>query len=48
MPPNVDDATRYRVRPASILLPEGESWIVATEKSRQSDAGVPIVWVPFV
>jgi hypothetical protein len=48
VPPNVDDATLCRVRPASVLLPEGESWIVATEKSRQSDAGVPIAWVPFV
>jgi len=35
-------------RPASALLPEGESWIGATEKARQSDAGVPIAWVPFV
>ena len=36
-----------RVRPASVLLPEGDSWITATEKARQSDAGVPIAWVPF-
>jgi hypothetical protein len=35
------------VRPASILLPEGESWVGATEKARQADAGVPIAWVPF-
>jgi phthalate 4,5-dioxygenase len=48
VPANVDDASLYRVRPASILLPEGESWITATEKSRQADAGVPIAWVPFV
>jgi phthalate 4,5-dioxygenase oxygenase subunit len=47
-PANVDDATLYRVRPASVLLPEGESWLTATEKARQSDAGVPIAWVPFV
>jgi hypothetical protein len=32
----------------SALLPEGESWITATEKARQSDAGMPIAWVPFV
>jgi hypothetical protein len=47
VPANVDDVTQCRVRPASILLPEGESWVTATEKARQSDAGVPIAWVPF-
>jgi hypothetical protein len=47
-PANVDDPIMCRVRPASVLLPEGESWIGATEKARQSDAGVPIAWVPFV
>jgi phthalate 4,5-dioxygenase len=48
VPLNVDNPNLCRVRPASILLPEGESWITATEKARQSDAGVPIAWVPFV
>ena len=48
VPVNVDDPNLCRVRPASALLPEGESWIAATEKARQSDAGVPIAWVPFV
>jgi phenylpropionate dioxygenase-like ring-hydroxylating dioxygenase large terminal subunit len=48
LPANVDDPAMCRVRPASVLLPEGESWIGATEKARQSDAGVPIAWVPFV
>jgi hypothetical protein len=48
VPPNVDDAALWRVRPASAVLTEGESWIAATEKARQSDAGVPIAWVPFV
>ena len=48
VPANVDDAKLYRVRPASVILPEGESWLTATEKARQSDAGVPIAWVPFV
>src|SRR5437899_2992405 len=47
VPANVDDAAMCRVRPASALLPEGDSWITATEKARQSDAGVPIAWVPF-
>ena len=46
-PANVADGSMCRVRPASVLLPEGDSWISATEKSRQSDAGVPIAWVPF-
>ncbi len=48
VPANVDDASLWRIRPASVLLPDGESWIAATEKARQSDAGVPIAWVPFV
>lgn len=48
VPANVDDTSLYRVRPASAILPEGESWITATEKARQSDAGVPIAWVPFL
>jgi phenylpropionate dioxygenase-like ring-hydroxylating dioxygenase large terminal subunit len=48
LPANVDDPALCRVRPASVLLPDGESWIAATEKARQSDAGVPIAWVPFV
>jgi nitrite reductase/ring-hydroxylating ferredoxin subunit len=48
VPANVEDPNLCRVRPASALLPEGESWIAATEKARQSDAGVPISWVPFV
>ena len=48
VPANVDDANLYRIRPASVVLPDGESWIEATEKARQSDAGVPIAWVPFV
>ena len=48
VPANVEDPSLCRVRPASVLLPEGESWITATEKARQSDAGVPIAWVPFL
>jgi phenylpropionate dioxygenase-like ring-hydroxylating dioxygenase large terminal subunit len=48
VPANVDDPALCRVRPASALLPDGESWVTATEKARQSDAGVPIAWVPFL
>jgi phthalate 4,5-dioxygenase len=47
-PANVDDPKLCRVRPASILLPEHESWVEATEKARDADAGVPIAWVPFL
>src|SRR5262249_14086815 len=46
-PANVDDGALCRVRPPSALLPEGDGWISANEKARQSDAGVPIAWVPF-
>ena len=48
VPANVDDPELCLVRPASAPLPEGESWLTATEKARQSDAGVPIAWVPFL
>ncbi len=48
VPANVEDPNLCRVRPASILLPEGESWVAATEAARKSDAGVPISWVPFL
>ena len=48
VPANVEEPNLCRVRPASILLPEGESWITATEEARKSDAGVPISWVPFL
>lgn len=46
-PANVLDPALDRVRSASILLPEGESWVEATEEARKADAGVPIAWVPF-
>ncbi len=48
VPANVDDPNLCRVRPASVLLQPGESWIEATEAARSADAGVPIAWVPFV
>src|SRR5205085_806692 len=47
VPANVVDQTLDRVRSASILLPEGESWVAATEAARKSDAGAPIAWVPL-
>jgi phthalate 4,5-dioxygenase oxygenase subunit len=48
LPPNVEDPNLCRVRPASVLLPEHESWIEATEAARSSDAGAPISWVRFL
>jgi phenylpropionate dioxygenase-like ring-hydroxylating dioxygenase large terminal subunit len=47
-PANVDDAALARIRPASVLLPEAESWIAATEKARDADAGVPVASIPLV
>ena len=40
--------TNTMIAAVQLLLPEGENWITATEKSRQADAGVPSAWVPFV
>ncbi|MHB8576511.1 MAG: Rieske 2Fe-2S domain-containing protein [Dehalococcoidia bacterium] len=48
VPANVEDPRLCRVRAASILLPEGESWIEATDAARRADAGAPISWVPFL
>jgi phthalate 4,5-dioxygenase oxygenase subunit len=48
VPANVGDPSLARIRPASVLLPEGESWITATEKARDADAGVPIAAIPLV
>ena len=48
VPANVDDPNLCRVRPASVLLQPGESWIEATAAARSADAGVPIAWVPFL
>jgi hypothetical protein len=48
VPANVEDPRLCRVRAASILLPEGESWIEATDAARCADAGAPISWVPFL
>jgi phenylpropionate dioxygenase-like ring-hydroxylating dioxygenase large terminal subunit len=48
VPANVEDPNLCRVRPASVLLPEDESWIEKTEEARNADGGVPISWVPFL
>ena len=46
-PAHVDDTSLYRVRSASAILPEGADWQAETEKARDSDAGVPVSWVPL-
>ena len=45
VPANVTDPTLNRVRSASVLLPEGKSWIEATEEARNVDSGVPVASV---
>ena len=45
VPPSVDDANLFAVRSASILLPEGEDWVAATEKSRYVKNKVPVSYV---
>jgi phthalate 4,5-dioxygenase len=47
VPANVTDPSLNRVRSASILLPEGESWVTATEEARKSDSAAPIAWMPL-
>jgi hypothetical protein len=44
LPPNVDDVSLDRVRPATVVLPEGADWVKDTERIRDSDAGVPVAW----
>jgi nitrite reductase/ring-hydroxylating ferredoxin subunit len=46
-PAHVDDASLYRVRSASAILPEGADWQAATAAARDSDAGVPVSYVPL-
>lgn len=46
-PANVMDPTLNRVRSASIVLPDGESWVTATEEARKSDSAAPVAWVPL-
>jgi phenylpropionate dioxygenase-like ring-hydroxylating dioxygenase large terminal subunit len=45
LPANVEDPNLCRVRSASVLLPEGDSWVTATEDARNADAGAPIAFV---
>ena len=46
-PAHVDDTSLYRVRSASAILPEGADWQAETAAARDSDAGVPVSWVPL-
>ncbi len=45
VPANVDDPRLCRVRPASVILPEGQPWLAATEGARSSDGGEPVSYV---
>ncbi len=44
-PLSARDPSLYQVRSASIVLPEGENWVAATERARSSVAGVPVSFV---
>jgi hypothetical protein len=44
VPANSEDLSLNRVRSASIMLPDGDSWVAATEEARKSDSGAPIAW----
>ena len=46
-PAHVDDTSLFRVRSASAILPEGADWQAATAAARDSDAGVPVSYVPL-
>ena len=45
LPPTVETPEVYRVRPASVVLPNGENWVDATARARSADAGVPVAFV---
>ena len=47
VPANSRNPSLNRVRSASIMLPDGQSWVAATEDARKSDAGAPIAWAPL-
>ena len=44
-PANVDNAEIARVRPASIILPEGQDWVKATEDARNYATRQPVAYV---
>jgi hypothetical protein len=45
VPESVDNPTLYRVRSASIILPEDKHWFAATAESRDVDARAPVSYV---
>jgi phthalate 4,5-dioxygenase oxygenase subunit len=45
VPESVDNPTLYRVRSASIILPEDKHWFAATEGARDADSGEPVSYV---
>jgi hypothetical protein len=46
-PANVANPSINRIRSASIMLPDGQSWAEATEEARKSDSTAPIAWAPL-
>ena len=47
VPESVDEPNLVRVRPVGVVLKEGVDWKEATEDARNSDAGIPMAFVPF-
>jgi nitrite reductase/ring-hydroxylating ferredoxin subunit len=45
LPPGTSDPKVYRVRSASIVLPEGEDWVAATNPARSADSGSPVSYI---
>ena len=47
IPESVDEPNLVRVRPVGVVLKEGVDWKEATKDARDSDAGLPMAFVPF-
>jgi len=45
VPESVDNPTLYRVRSASIILPEDKHWFAATSEARDTNSGAPVSYV---
>ena len=45
VPVAVDNADLWAVRSASIILPEGQDWVAATDAARNAKAGAPVSYV---
>jgi phthalate 4,5-dioxygenase oxygenase subunit len=45
---NVDDAGLWRLRSASVLLPDDANWVEESRAGRDADAGAPVAAVPLI